>query len=231
MAGRAIGVQRQRRTRQRVALSHDTHVFAVIEPSAFESHHVPRLRPSGQICQHRREITDRHVGGFFFQQTPRITGGEWQHPNGHPRGLALDDADQRGHQGGRCRVGHRQHKSRFGRGGVEPAGCERLLQLGQRLTHGCPQGQPDRRRLDPLATAHHQFIPHHVAQAPHRIAHGGLGDRQLVGGTREAALSHHLVENPQEVEVQRAEIQRRHGLFIIVVNINDSKYKLEHVKG
>jgi len=83
--------------------------------------------------------------------------------------------------------------------------------MGQGLAHGGPQGQCTWRGLHPLAAAHHQFIAHHIAQAPHGIADGRLGDRQLVRSPGEAALCHHLVKDAQQVQVQGAEVQGSHG--------------------
>ncbi|MNT72024.1 hypothetical protein D3C72_2105840 [compost metagenome] len=103
--------------------------------------------------------------------------------------------------------------------------------MGQGLAHRGPQGQRTRSGLHALAAAHHQLIPQHIAQAPHGVAHGRLGDGQLVRCACEAALGHDLVKNTQQVQVQGAEVQGRHGQFIINMNINDSKYKLEHAKG
>ena len=83
--------------------------------------------------------------------------------------------------------------------------------MGQGLAHWRPQRQRPGGGLHPLAAAHQQLIPQYLAQAPHGVAHGGLGDRELVCRAREAALRHHFVENAQQVQVQGAEVQGCHG--------------------
>ncbi len=68
-----------------------------------------------------------------------------------------------------------------------------------------------RRGLHALALAHQELVAQGLAQASQGVAHGRLGDGQLVGRPRQAALCHHLVEDAQQVQIQCAEVQGRHG--------------------
>jgi hypothetical protein len=81
-----------------------------------------------------------------------------------------------------------------------------VLQLAQGVAHGRPQGQRARRGLHAGARAAHQLVAQHFAQAPQRIADRGLRNRQVAGGAREVALCHHLVEDAEQVEVERAKV-------------------------
>ena len=94
-----------------------------------------------------------------------------------------------------------------------------LFQVCQGLAHAGPEGQAARCRLHPLTAAHHQFVADDIPQPPHGVADGGLGDGQLVGSPCQAAFGHDLVEHPQQVEVQGAEVQGVHGPIITSVNV------------
>ena len=55
-----------------------------------------------------------------------------------------------------------------------------------------------------------QVVAQHLAQAPQGIAHRRLGQRQVAGGAGQVALGHDLVEDAQEVQIQRAKVDIHH---------------------
>ncbi|MCY1381215.1 hypothetical protein D9M69_690970 [compost metagenome] len=97
------------------------------------------------------------------------------------------------------------------RGGrVETARRQRFAQLLQRVAHRGPQRQRHGRGFHAVARAPHQFVAQRLAQPLERVAHGRLRHGQVVGRAREVALDHHLVENPQQVQVEGAKVQFIH---------------------
>ena len=209
-------------------LAHHTHVLAVVQAAAVVGHGPARLGAGSQVGQGCREVAHGHVGRLFVQQPPGVAGGERQDPHGDARRLAFNDLHQRRHQRGGRRVGHGQHKGGCGRGGFKVAGRQGLLQQRQRIAHAGPQCQRPGGRLHPLAAAHHQLVSHHLAQAAHGVAHGGLGDGKLVRCLGQTALRHHFIEHTQQVQIERAKVQMRGHLSIITdVNVKNSKYKFE----
>lgn len=126
-------------------------------------------------------------------------------------------------------IGHGDHESRGGRLGIELVGRECAFQMLQGLAYHRPQGLGARRGLHALSLAHQQLVAQDLAQPAHGIADRRLGDAELVRCAREAALGHDLIEDAQQIEIQRTKVQR-HGItqYITAVNATDSKYKFEH---
>ena len=111
------------------------------------------------------------------------------------------------HQGRHQAVLHRARggdaKHPLGAGGIESLGLtQALLQHGQRLAHRPGQ------RLGPLGRHHlapahdKQGIIQRRTQPPQRMADGGLGEVQPLGGTGDVALLHQHVEHIEQVEVE-----------------------------
>ena len=203
----AVGIQREGRIGQRVALAHHAHVLAVVEAPALERHHAPRLFARREVGQHGGEVAHGHVRCLFLQQAARVARGQRYHAHCDAGCLALQYLHQAGHQGRTRGIGHGQHEGGFGRGRVEAAGRQRLLQLRERIADGRPQGQCPGRGLHALAAAHHQVVAEHLAQPAHGVAHGRLGQRQLVRRLGQAALGHDFVKNPQQVQVERSKVE------------------------
>ncbi|MNK81157.1 hypothetical protein D3C87_1008970 [compost metagenome] len=88
---------------------------------------------------------------------------------------------------------------------------ELLLQQAQHLLH--PQMQPlgPGRRQHPLGRAHQQRIVKEGPQAIEGVAHGGLADKERLGGAGHAALRHQGVKGEQQIEV---ELVQFHGGII-----------------
>ncbi|OMP13403.1 hypothetical protein COLO4_01743 [Corchorus olitorius] len=194
-----------------MALAHHAQVLAFIQAPAVEGHQGARLRARRQVGQRGGEVAHGHVGLAGLQQAARVARGQRQHADADAGRLALQQAEHGRNQRGGRGVGHGQHKGGGGGGGVEFAWRQRVLQLLQRLADHGPQRQRARRGLHALALAHQELVAQRLAQAAQRIAHGRLGDGQLVGRPREAALRHHLVEDAQQVQIQCAEVQGGHG--------------------
>ncbi|MDT4868105.1 hypothetical protein FQZ97_1030510 [compost metagenome] len=163
-----------------------------------------------EFGQHPREMADGQVGRAGLQQVARVARGQGQYAQVHPWGLVFQDVDQPGHELGGGGVGHGQHEGVVRGGRVEGARGEHLAQLLQGVAHRGPQGCGQRRGLHAVARAPHQFVAQRLAQPLERVAHGRLRHGQVVGGPGEVVLGHHLVEDAQQVQVQRAEVRFIH---------------------
>jgi hypothetical protein len=95
--------------------------------------------------------------------------------------------------------------------GSKTPGASDCLQRAQGLAHAGPQRQRARGGLHAGTAAAHQLVAKRLAQAPQRVAHGGLGQREVARGPGQAALGHDLVEHAQQVQVKGAEIGRKCG--------------------
>ena len=124
---------------------------------------------------------------------------------------------QRWNQRGSRGIGHGQHKVGVGRGGIKAVRGQHAFELLQGLAHRGPQGQGARRGLHTLTVAYQQLIAYGFTQTPQRIADRRLGKGQFVGGTRQAALGHHFVEDAQQVQVQCAEVKSSHWVYLSLV--------------
>ncbi|MNZ97808.1 hypothetical protein D3C78_1170670 [compost metagenome] len=194
-----------------MAFAHHTDVSTRIQPAACKTYDIARLLARRQVGQHGGEVAHGDVGLAVFEQLARVARGQRQHAHGNPGRLARDDFVQRGDQGRGRGIGHGQHKGGGGAGRVERVGSQGLLQLRERSAHRRPQRQRAWRGLHALAMAHQQFIAQGFAQTPHGVAHGGLGDGQLVRCPRQAALGHDFVEDPQQVQIQLVKAVGCHG--------------------
>ena len=210
MAGGAKRVQRQRAAGQRVVLVHDADVFAVVQTLVQKRLRLAALRARRQVGQYRREVTHRQVASLLVEQASGIARGQRHHTQGHPRGFFFKGFRQARDQFGGGRVGHGQHKAGVGLGGHKFVWNQRGLQLRQRFTHRRPDGARPRRGRHALAAALHQLVAQGFAQAPQRVAHGRLGQREVARSPRQAAFGHHLVKDAKQIEVQRAEIGGAH---------------------
>jgi hypothetical protein len=214
--------------RQRMAFAHHAQVLALIQTTAVKRHQTASLGTRRQIGQHGGKIAHGHVGLAIIEQGPGIARGQRQQAYAQARCLARQNRVQRRNQRGSRGIGHGDHERGGGRLGIELIGCGTPPDAAG-LAYHRPQGLGARRGLHALSLAHQQLVAQDLAQPAHGIADRRLGDAELVRRAREAALGHDLVEDAQQIEIQRTKVQR-HGItqYITAVNATDSKYKFEH---
>ncbi|MPN10931.1 hypothetical protein SDC9_158228 [bioreactor metagenome] len=212
-----------------MAFAHHAQVLALVQAAAVKRHQTAGLRTRRQIGQYGGKIAHGHIGLAIIEQGSWIARGQRQQAYAQARSLARQNRVQRRNQRGSRGIGHGDHERGGGRLGIELIGCECTLQMLQGLAYHRPQGLGTRRRLHALSLAHQQLVAQDLAQPAHGIADRRLGDAELVRRAREAALGHDLVEDAQQIEIQRTKVQR-HGItqYITAVNATDSKYKFEH---
>ena len=92
---------------------------------------------------------------------------------------------------------------------IELAWRQHAAQAAERRAHFGPQRFGSGRRDDAVSGPCEQVLTYGFAQSFQRIADGRLRQRQPFSGSREVSLGHHDVEDAQEVEVERAEIEWR----------------------
>ena len=201
----AVVVQRQRLPRQRVAPAHHAHVARLVEPRVVQVA-VPPLRHEGR--EQLREVAHGEVGFAALHQAPRVAGGQGQHAQVDAGLAGLDARHQGRREERRGGVGHRQAELDLVAARVEVVRGQGLAQGGQRAAHLGPQGLGLRRGAHAVGHPHEQLGPHGFAQPAQRLAHRRLRHGQAGRGTRQAALGHHGVEDPQQVQIERSEVHR-----------------------
>ena len=214
VARRAVGVQAQGRTGQRMVVAHQADIFAVVQPQVGVVGRFAGLAPRREVGQHRRKVADCQVCAFVLQQRARVARAQWQHAHRHVRRFVRQQVHQARHQGRRRGVGHGQHKGVGGLQRHKVGVHQRRLQLRQRFAHHRPQRLGMRCGLHAAAAAPHQVVAQRLAQPAQRVAHGRLGERQLVRGARQALLGHDGIEHPQQVQIKAAKYGMRHGSYI-----------------
>ena len=142
------------------------------------------------------------VGRLFLQQRHRVARGQRHEAQIGQGGLSLDRGHHRRRERRRHRVGHRHAELGAVHTRVEGTRRERALQVLQRQPHLRPQRHRTWRRLHAGGRAREQRLAHPVVDTLQRMAGGRLGERQHLGGTRDAAFGHDTVENTQQVQVQ-----------------------------
>ena len=206
MAGGAIPVQGQATIGKRVSAPHHADVFTAVQPLVRKGDGFASLLARAKVCQCRREVAHGQIGGCGFQQAPRVAGGQRNDPQRHAGRAGFGDVYQAGHQCGCGGIGHGENEGGGGGGRFEAARRQRRLKGSQRIAHAGPQGQGADGRFHAGAGPAHQFIAQRRTQAAQGIAHGRLRQRQVAGCARQAAFGHDLVEHPQQVQVQGAEV-------------------------
>lgn len=91
--------------------------------------------------------------------------------------------------------------------GIEIARSQRLPQRAQRRAHLGPQHLGARGGSYAVGDADEEVFVHGVTQPTQGMAHGRLGHGQFGCSARQVAFGHHGVEDPKQVEIQRAEVQ------------------------
>jgi hypothetical protein len=185
---------------------HHAHILTQVEPLGLERHAHAGLPARREAGDHRGKVADGHVDFLQLEHAPRVARGQRQHAQRNCGRFFFCDLHQAWNELGRRGVGHGQQEGGVGGAGIEFARRQRVLQLAQGVTHGRPQGQRAGRGLHTGAGAAHQLVSQHFPQAAQCVAHRGLRDRQVAGGAREVALRHHLVEDAEQVEIERAKV-------------------------
>jgi hypothetical protein len=97
------------------------------------------------------------------------------------------------------------------RGRTSPAAPDRP-QPGQRIPHRSDQRLRRRCRRNTGANPHEQRVAQRLAQPRERVAHRRLGEMQLFGGARDAALRIDGLEHRQEIQVESTQV---HAITIV----------------
>ena len=183
--------------------AHDADVLAVVERL---QHGHAASTFGGECGGDVGEEADRDVGRAELELRPRVARRERQHAQIALRVAAHEGVDERGHQHGRSRVGHRQGEAALVARRLERLPVEGLAQRVERGADLGPPGFGLRRRQDAAGHCREQLVAGRLAQSTQGIAHGRLGHRELHRGPRDAALDHHRAEDAQKVEVEGAEV-------------------------
>ena len=153
-----------------------------------------------------RKVSDREIDVALGQQIARVA--VLQRPNAQVTADTgrLEACHQRRHQQGGHGIHHCHAENPVVRGRVVYGGFQRMTQLPQCIAHLRPQRLAKGRRPHASGSACEQVLTHRIAQALQSVADGRLRHRQLLGGTRDVALSHHGIEHPQQIQVERTEV-------------------------
>ncbi|ASM77004.1 hypothetical protein VITFI_CDS1226 [Vitreoscilla filiformis] len=156
-------------------------------------------------------MAHRQIRFAAFQQWPGVSRGQWQHAQIHQGPLFFNGAHQPGHEQHRRGIDHRQPKADGIVAWVKVLRGQGLLQAAQRSAHLGPQGHGPGCGCHAMWAAHEQGFPHRVVQAAQGVADGGLCHRQHGGAARQVAFGHDGVEDAQQVQIERAEVEGAHG--------------------
>jgi tRNA A37 methylthiotransferase MiaB len=100
-----------------------------------------------------------------------------------------------------------KHEARIGR--IESlVDHHRLTQARQSRTDRWPEFKRPRRGLDAVPDPHEQVVVQGLSQALERVADCRLSHGQVAGRPGEVALEHHLIEDPQQIQVEGTEVHR-----------------------
>ena len=199
---------------ERVIAPHDADVLAAVE--RLEHGHRPAAL-GGELLRDGGEEAEREVGAALLEQRARVARDQRQHAQVDPRVTADQRRDQRRHEHGRGRVGHRQREAALVEGRLEPLRIEDLAQGLERGAHLRPPGLGLRGRHDAARHGDEQLVAGRLAQAPEGVADRRLGHRQLRRRPGDVALDHDGAEHAQQVEVERAEVHGRRAAFTAVM--------------
>ena len=193
----AKSVYGQRALGQRMVFAHHANVLTGKEPLVKKWLGLAALGARRQVSQHGRKVAHGQVASLFVEHAARVAGGQGNHAQRHAGSLFFKCFRQARDQFGGGRIRHGEHKAGVGLGRYKFVRYQRALQLRQRLAHSRPDGAGAWRGRHALAAALHQLVTQGFAQAPQRIAHGRLRQREVAGSPGQAALGHHLVKNAQ----------------------------------
>ena len=207
VTGIAVVVQADGAGTQGVPLTHHADILAFVDLLVPEGVGPIFLHLAQDHVGHGAgEVPDRQVQLVVFQKRQGITRGERTQPQRGIGGIALQPVQQRRHQQGCRGVGHGDDEGLAGALRIKGLGRDDASQRVERRSHVGPDGQCEGCGLDAAASADQQFVPQGLTQPAQSIAGSRLGHCEVAGRTRDVALGHDFIKNPQQVQIEVLEI-------------------------
>ena len=207
VTGIAVVVQADGAGTQGVPLTHHADILAFVDLLVPEGVGPIFLHLAQDHVGHGAgEVPDRQVQLVVFQKRQGITRGERTQPQRGIGGIALQPVQQRRHQQGCRGVGHGDDEGLAGALRIKGLGRDDASQRVERRAHVRPDGQCEGGGLDAATSADQQFVPQGLTQPAQGIAGSRLGHCEVAGRTRDVALGHDFIKNPQQVQIEVLEI-------------------------